>query len=363
MKKIKKYLWLSLIVLLLAFAYPHPVSAAPLDDDQVIFGETYILENGRILDGSLILIGGVVDIQSGAAISGDLFALGSAGTIDGTIEGDLITIGGTITLEQNAVIQGDLISPTSLINQEEGVTIGGDQYQGWNLPLSELNFPSGILPEINTTSGGHVLSIVNQISEEVALTLVLVALAALMLLMIPKPTAVMTDALSAKPWHMLGYGALTALVMLVGGIILTITICMIPVVLLAGLSFGLAMLAGWLALGYELGKRIAATIFKTTWHPVLSAALGNLTLYLIAKSLQFIPCIGGFLVFVAALFGLGMTVVTLFGTNPYPREEVAEESKQIILNQDVEDVKEESKVDGTKKEKKTKNKASTKSNS
>jgi len=363
MKKIKKYLWLSLVVLLLTFAYPRPVSAASLDNDQIIFGETYTLESGRILDGSLILIGGVIDIQSGATISGDMVALGSAGTINGTIEGNLITIGGTITLEQNAVIQGDLITPTSFITQEEGVTIEGDQYQSWNLPLSELNISSGILPDINTGSGGHALSIVNRISEKVAVTLVLVALAALMLLVIPKPTEVMTGALSTKPWHMLGYGALTALVMLVGGIILTITICMIPVVLLAGLSFGLAMLAGWLALGYELGKRIATTIFKATWHPVLSAALGNLILYLIAKGLQFIPCIGSFLVFVAALFGLGMTVVTLFGTSPYPREKVVEESRQIILNQDVEVVKEESEGDGTKKEKKTRNNASTKSDS
>jgi len=363
MKIINKVLWLSLLVLLVAFAYPQPVSAASLDDDRVIFGETYTLESGRILDGSLILIGGVVDIQSGATISGDMVALGSAGTIDGTIEGNLVTIGGTITLEQNTVIKGDLISPNSLITQEEGVTLEGNQVLGWNLPLSDLNIYPGFLPEINTISGGHALSIVNRISKEVAVTLVLVSLAALMLLVIPKSTEVMTSALSTKPWQMLGYGALTTLVMLVGGIILTITICMIPVVLLVGLSFGLAMLAGWLALGYELGKRIAATIFKATWHPVLSAALGNLVLYLLAKGLQLIPCIGGFLVFVAALFGLGMTVVTLFGTNPYPREETTDESEQIILNQDVEEVKKESTEDGTKKEKKTRKKASTKSDS
>jgi hypothetical protein len=98
-----------------------------------------------------------------------------------------------------------------------------------------------------------------------------------------------------------------------------ITICLIPVLILIGLTFALAILIGWLALGYELGQRISNTIFKTTWHPVLSAALGNLLLYLVAKGVGLIPCLGGFLVFIAMLFSLGMTVVTLFGTYPYPR--------------------------------------------
>lgn len=152
-----------------------------------------------------------------------------------------------------------------------------------------------------------------------------------MLLVMPKATEVMTDALIAEPWHILGYGALTALVMLIGGLILTITICLIPVVIIVGLAFALAILAGWLALGYELGKRIAASIFNASWHPVISAAVGNLVLFLIAKSLDLIPCLGGFLVFVAMIFSLGMAVVTLFGTKPYPRKDDAVGKDQVVL--------------------------------
>lgn len=369
MKKINKVILLTMAALIISFALPYPVSAAPLKDDRVIFGETYTLESGRILDGNLILIGGVVDIQTDAVVSGDMFALGSAGTIDGTIEGDLITVGGTIKLDEHAIILGDMISPTSLITQEEGAVIAGEQHEGWDFSLPEINISSGILPDITDSSGTHVLSIFNTVAKETAVMLALLALAALLLLIIPKPVEVMTDALSAEPWHILGYGALTALVMLVGGIVLTITICMIPVVILAGLSFGLAVLTGWLALGYELGKRIASTIFKTTWHPVLSAVIGNLVIYLVAKGLDFIPCIGGFLVFIVALFGLGMTVVTLFGTNPYPRKEDHKE-EQIVLNQKEEVEKEivvekddDKKIEEVKKEKKTSKKTSTKSNS
>jgi len=366
MKKINKIILLTLVVLAVSFALPSPVSAAPLDGDEVIFGETYTLESGRILDGNLILVGGVVDIQPDAVVRGDVFAVGSAGTISGTIEGSLITIGGTITLDESSAVLGDIITPISHINEEEGSVIGGDKYLIWDFPLPDFFIPSDVIPEVQTSSEFQFLSLFNKIAEAFAIALAMLALAALLLLIIPKPVDVMTDALSAEPWHMLGYGALTALVMLVGGIILTITICMIPVVILAGLSFALAVLIGWLVLGYELGKRIASTIFKTTWHPVLSAVIGNLVLYLVAKGLDFIPCIGGFLVFVAALFGLGMAVVTLFGTITYPRKE-NNESEPIVLNhkdeKEIEVKQDDEKTGEVKKEKKSSKKTSKKSDS
>jgi DNA-directed RNA polymerase alpha subunit len=57
-------------------------------------------------------------------------------------------------------------------------------------------------------------------------------------------------------------------------------------------------------------------------------------LFLLAKGLGFIPCIGWFLVLVASLFGLGMAVVTLFGTNPYPRNQAGKPQKPVVLNDD-----------------------------
>jgi hypothetical protein len=142
----------------------------------------------------------------------------------------------------------------------------------------------------------------------------------------------MTEALLAQPWSVLGFGALTAVVMVFGGIILTVTICLIPLVIVAGLAVALGILAGWLALGYELGKRMASDIFKTEWHPVLSAVLGNLVLYLLALGLGLIPCLGGFLVFVAMLFALGISVVTLFGARPFPRTpKESVEAEKVVL--------------------------------
>jgi hypothetical protein len=327
MKKVYKALLGLTIVIFIALALPSTVSAAPNQDSRTVLGESYTLESGRILDGDLNVIGGVVNIEKDATVNGDVFVLGGLVTVDGTIKGDLRAIGGTVTLEENAVIKGDLISPASFINRNKGAAIQGDQRQGW----TDFDLPFFYRAGLMRTPRLRILPILNRLVRETGITLVLVALGALLLLIMPKPAETMTQALVQKPWSIFGYGTLTALVMFIVGIILTITICLIPVAVLIGLTVGLATLVGWLTLGYELGKRIAASIFKSAWHPVLSAAVGNLVIYLSAVSLNLLPCLGGFLVFIVMLFGLGMTVVTLFGTNPYPRQEGQGVEERIVL--------------------------------
>ena len=331
MKTIKRISLIFAVVLALALLIPGSVSAAPADDGRTVFGETYILEDGRILNGDLAVIGGVVDIREGATVNGDVFVLGGLVTIDGTVEGNLAAIGGTVNLESNAVIQGNLFSPGSFVNRANGAVIMGDEINTWNLPGTNIDIPRIQQPLPSRTIGSRVLSMITSIGREIAFLFLITGLGALLLLILPKSAERMTGALNAEPWTMLGFGALSAFVMLVGGVILSITICLIPVVILVALTFGLAWLVGWLTLGYELGKRIAAGIFKKEWHPVLTAAVGNFVLYIIARSLDLIPCIGGFMVLVVGLFGLGMAVVTLFGTQPYPREINEVPEKQVVL--------------------------------
>jgi hypothetical protein len=330
MKKITKFSFALLAVILLALALPFSVSAAPQENGKTVFGENYTLESGKILDGDLNVIGGVVEIENNAVVNGNVFILGGVVDIDGTVQGDLSVIGGTVSLEENAVIEGNLYAPAGFINQDEGAVVQGQTSHSWDVPWTEVNFPEVYRPRLLPMPGMRFFPIL-AFAETLATTLVFVGLGALMLLIMPKATEKMTEALIAKPWHMLGYGALTAAVMLFGGLLLSITICLIPVVILVGLAFTLAMLAGWLALGYEVGKRMAG-IFKTTWHPVVSGILGNLVLYLLAVGLnEIIICLGPFLVFLATLFGLGMSVVTLFGTKAYPRPEMVEDEGETVL--------------------------------
>jgi hypothetical protein len=331
MKKIKRFSLILAVVMAIALIFPTTVSAESLDDGRTIFGESFTLNSGEILDGDLNVFGGVVEIQSGAIVKGNVFVLGGVVTIDGTIEGDMTVIGGTVTLEENTVIKGNLTSPASYVNRMPGAEVEGNTVEGVQVPGLDIEIPNISEPQIVQQPIVQIMPTITGIARTIGMLLVMVSLGALMLLIIPKSVDVMTSALIARPWHVLAFGALTALVLVVGGVILTLTICLIPVVVLVGLAVGLAVLAGWLAMGYELGKRIASGIFRAEWHPVLAAALGNLVLYLLARSLSLIPCLGSFLVLIAALFGLGMAVVTLFGTRPYPQIGSADENGQEVL--------------------------------
>lgn len=331
MKSINKFSLLFATLTIIVLALTSCASNAPATDHRTVIGETYILEAGRILNGDLNVIGGVVDIKETATVNGNVFVLGGLVTIDGTVKGDLTAIGGTVNLNGTAILEGDLISPVSFINVNPAASVLGERVNKWIIPGIGLEQFTNLRPPTLPSRTLTILPILTRIGKAIASALGMVTLGAFLLLLMPKPAERMSKALVAAPWNLLGFGALTAFAM-ANALILTITICLIPLILLLGLVFTLATLMGWLVLGYELGKRIGSSIFKANWHPVLAAALGNLVLYLVAWGINSIPCIGWFLVFVTMLFGLGMAVTTLFGTYPYPRTEVKdEELEQVVL--------------------------------
>ncbi len=331
MKKIVKFLIVVNVLLMFVFAFPSSVSAEALTDGQTIFGDDYTLESGRILNGDLTVIGGVVVIKNEATVKGDVFVVGGVVKVNGTIEGSLSAIGSTVTLDENALIEGDLNVPGSHVTRSSGAEVEGDQITNWVSPLEDFDFPMVTTPTI-VRRDRFVMPVINSIGRFLGMTLLVSALGALLLLIMPKSAERMAQALTAKPWELLGYGALTGLAFVVAVLILTITICLIPVAALLGLAFGLAMLLGWVTLGYEFGKLIVEGIFKSHWTAIPTAVIGNLSLYVLSRTIRLIPCIGGFLVMVISLFGLGMVVVTLFGKKSYPRKNGENIIEPIVLN-------------------------------
>jgi hypothetical protein len=331
MKTIHKLILVLTIILMGLLAFPRTVSAAPVKDDRIVIGESYTLETGRILDGDLNVIGGVVEIKEAATVNGNVFVLGGLVTINGTINGNLTAIGGTVNLSETAVLQGDLITPASYININPNARILGEQKTPDGVTGIGTEQLSNLRNQLTRSRPFGVISILTQIGKFLTYTLVLFALGALLILIMPYSADRMVTATRNKPWHLFGYGTLTTIVMF-SVLFLSITICLIPFVLLVGLVYVTALLVGWLALGYLLGKRTTNDIFNKTWHPVLTGAFGNLILYLIALGVSQIPCVGWFPVFIAMLFGLGMVVATLFGTYSYPRIPCEDkESEQVVL--------------------------------
>jgi hypothetical protein len=79
----------------------------------------------------------------------------------------------------------------------------------------------------------------------------------------------------------------------------------------------IALLFGWIAVGMEIGCRIAK-LFNVEWAPAVSAGIGTFVLFFVLGGLgELIPCVGLLpLIFVGA-WGLGAVVITRFGTQDY----------------------------------------------
>jgi hypothetical protein len=99
-------------------------------------------------------------------------------------------------------------------------------------------------------------------------------------------------------------------------IVLAITIILSPVSLLAAVLLVVAGVFGWIAIGKEVGDRLAKA-FKWDLHPAASAGLGTLSLSLVVGGIGLIPCLGWMVAFVVVAIALGAVLLTRFGSREY----------------------------------------------
>jgi hypothetical protein len=101
-------------------------------------------------------------------------------------------------------------------------------------------------------------------------------------------------------------------------VILAVTLILIPVAVLAAAVLALAWLFGLIAIGTEVGERFTRAI-NQTWAPPLTAGMGTFLMMLVVGGIGMIPCIGWLATTLVAMLGIGGVVLTMFGTQNYPR--------------------------------------------
>jgi hypothetical protein len=75
---------------------------------------------------------------------------------------------------------------------------------------------------------------------------------------------------------------------------------------------------GWVAIGLELGKRLALALHQD-WHPAVSAGIGTFGLTLVTLGLsRVIICVGWMLPFLVSMVALGAVMLVFFGARPTP---------------------------------------------
>lgn len=309
-----------LVILVLLFALPGLALASGPGDGKVVFGGTYTLARGETLNGDLVVIGGTVTLEPESMVTGNAVLIGGTLTSDAQIAGDLVVIGGITNLGANSVVRGDVTTLGGILNQAEGSKIfgqvlGGENAQGpFQFPIPSIQirpFASPGFWQLSLTPVVQALSIGLR-------SLALAALAVLVVLFWAEPTSRVARAAVGQALVAGGVGLLTIIVVPVLLLLLAITICLIPFSLIGALVMAAAVVFGWVALGQEVGRRLAGA-FHWALHPAAEAGIGTLVLTLVADLIGLVPCVGWVVPAVIGLLGLGGVVMTRFGARSHPQ--------------------------------------------
>jgi hypothetical protein len=305
---IKRTIVVFLLFTLILFSFPQSVSAQVPSGDKVVVGDSFILTTGQTLSGNLIILGGVANLEQDSTVEGNIILTGGALNVLGKVEGSINAIGSAITLGDIATVDGNITYVGGSFTKSDQAIVHGDITAS---SPQEFNIPLPISPgtiknvKVDFQPVGQALWAIFQI-------IALAALALMVSLLLPKQTGCVADAITAQPLIALGVGLLTLAGGIVAIVFLAITLILIPFSFLAIVVLGIALIYGWIAFGLEAGKRLAS-LFKATWAPAVSAAIGCLVTTALAAFLALIPCAGWVIIFLAAMFGLGAVVMTRFG--------------------------------------------------
>jgi len=317
----KKSNILILIVMITALLWPGTVSAKGLFDDKVIFGGTFTLHAEETLNGNLVVFGGTITLEVDSTVNGDVVLLGGTVTANGIVNGDLIGIGGSVSLGEAARISGDLVTVGATLDRNEHALISGQVLREFPEPFqfsvpSEMNFSDGIFRS-------RVSSVTDPLLAGVWFffrIFIWAAMAVLLVLFFPSETNRVARAAFAQPVITGGAGLLMLMLFPFAMLALIITILGIPVAFIALILLGVAWLMGWVALGLEVGRRIAKML-NQTWAPAVSAGVGTIVLYFVLGGFSLlISCVGWLPRAMVGMWGLGAALVTYFGTREYPQD-------------------------------------------
>jgi hypothetical protein len=304
------------IILLMSTVLPSSAFAADkfkVVSDEIKIGDTFTLNEGEIYEGNLVILGGTVSLERNSRLNGNIFLLGANLVVNGMIDGDILILGGVAEVNEQGKVTGDINSAGAYLDIDPAAKIEGDintESSGsfW------VQLPAGVrFPRMDVT--------INPFLEMLWFafrTLLWALLAILTVMFLPKQANRVAQAVVYEPWLSGGLGLLTAMVAPVVLIILSLTIILIPLTFTVFIALVIAWAFGVISLGLELGRRLAK-VFDQTWHSALSAGIGTFILILVTNGLgALIPCLGWIPKLIIGVLSLGSVLITFFGTRDYP---------------------------------------------
>ncbi len=311
--------------LLAALAFLLACARPALADDgrggRVVFGEDFRLPTDQRIDGDLVVFGGDVTLEAGSEVRGSALAFGGRMHIAGRVERDAIAFGGDVELAQTARVDGDILALGGGV-RDAGARIGGQVIGG---PRGGLSMPFfGHVPGWPIARGrawaadwplgwdlmvGFLLSAARLLLGILAL----VTVGGLVVLLVPGLVQTASEALTRYPAESVGVGLLTGVAAALALPLLVITCIGIPVAAVALAALAIAALFGWIVAALALGERLLVALRQAEGQPLAAVALGLLLLALLAA----MPGLGVLVTLLVGAWGLGATLLTRFGSQPY----------------------------------------------
>lgn len=323
----KLMIFLSLMFVLL-IGFPSPVYAALSPEvraDEIKIGDNFVLGEDQTYEGNLFILGGTVTLERNSTLNENLILLGANLDVSGTINGDIITLGGVVDINEQGTVMGDINSAGAFLDIDPAANIKGDI----NTETSGsfwTQLPAGVrVPRMDLSVNPFV-----EILWFIFRTLLWALLAILTVMFLPRPTERVTRAVVSEPWLSGGLGLLTLAIAPIILIMLSITIILIPITLIVIIALIIAWAFGIISIGLELGNRFAKVV-NQTWHPALSAGIGTFGLVLVINGLDaLVLCLGLIPKLIFGILGLGSVLITFFGTRDLPVKQATYPTVQTI---------------------------------
>jgi len=262
----------------------------------------------RRADPQVVLVGDV-DVPAGSVV-GEVVVIRGDVTVEGVVDGDVIVLRGAITVAGQ--VRGDVVSVSGRVRLRPTAQVGGSVLAGETAEVEAgAQVAGGVTQGVRYTLGSAVGTI-GALLAPAAFSLSTLLLLALLLLLAPRGLERAGRAGREAPFASAGWGALAAIVVALGGVLLTATV--------VGMPLGVALLLAWWLFAM-------VGIAVTTWM------IGRLVVreprsrvgalfsgWGIATALGLVPFVNVAWWIVAGLFGWGAVVVATWGVRRSERD-------------------------------------------
>jgi hypothetical protein len=256
-----------------------------------------------VAEGHVLVVGGRVALPPGSHVAGVVVVLGGVLEIEGSVAGDVFHLDGDLELTDGAWVEGRLVAAGGALRLATGATVVG-----------------GVLHDLEVAS--ELVRPPPAPGQRLTRLIVQAALLAILALAVdrwaPRTLVRTSEALTRHPLVALSMGALSAFVGLVLLVAMVSTIVLIPVALVGGVGFAIAIGFGWLAWGTVIGRALERRALVP--HGAAAVAIGTAVFAVAQGAVAELPWFGGAVALTASVVGLGAVVLTGFGMRRFVPE-------------------------------------------